>query len=340
MSPSLSLIIPTLNRAALLEKTLKSILQQDSAQLDFEVIVVDNGSTDDTKKVCLKCQHLIKNFQYVYSDEPGLLTGRHLGAEIATGQVLCFLDDDVQLNPNYVKGAISLFKNEQVEIATGPCLPNYEIEPPEWLNYFWTHVPEGKYCAWLSLLDFGSETKEIMPGYVWGLNFCIRKKTLIALGGFHPDCIPSELQQYQGDGETGLTDKAAASEMNAFYSPQLMLQHAVPKARLTIEYFKKRAYYAGVCNSFTTLRKQQQNIETKTPFSKRLRDKLHRYYRKIKGSKKHNPITLPDHINELIDELAKSENDGYNFHQYNFKNSVKVKEWVLKQNYWDYKLPL
>ena len=66
----LSVIIPTKNRDFLLEKVLKSICNQTLEQEKFEVIVVDNGSTDDTKSIAIKFEEKIKNLQYFYDKTP------------------------------------------------------------------------------------------------------------------------------------------------------------------------------------------------------------------------------------------------------------------------------
>lgn len=336
---SVSIIIPTRNREKELLATLESI-QKQKTFLDSEIIIVDNGSTDNTKEVIAQFKDL--PIVYEYNDIPGLLTGRHLGAEKAKGEVLCFLDDDVELNPSYIENLDALFKiNTEIQLATGPCLPNYEIEPPAWLNYFWNDIPEGKYCVWLSLLDFGNQEIEIDPNFVWGLNFCIRKNTFKELGGFHPDCVPENLQQFQGDGETGLTLKAISKGYKAVYSPGLALKHLVPSGRLTEAYFQKRAFYQGVCNSYSLIRKQREGGQTKNNFLKELRNKLHPYYRWVKKiyQPREEATPVPQDIQQLLNKLGESGKNGFDFHQKQFMDNEAVRSWVLKDNYWDYNLP-
>lgn len=337
-----SLIIPTYNRCGILPILLNSICIQQTAY-EFEVIIIDNGSNDETEKICKSYLTKIKNLYYIYNKEPGLLTGRHTGLRNSKSEILCFLDDDVELNSNYVDSLVGLFNADNtVNFATGPCLPEFEINPPDWLSYFWEQVPEGKYCGWLSLLDFGKKMKTISPNYVWGLNFCCKKTTMLQLGGFNPDCVPEHLQQFQGDGETGLTQKAINSGIDAVYHPGLELRHYVSQERLTTEYFKKRAFYQGVCDSFSKLRNDHfaQNRSKPTKF-KLLRNKLHPYYRWIKKIYiKDHTDTLPKSIKKLKNELTKSVGEGYIFHQNSFNSDEKVKAWVLKENYWNFKIPV
>lgn len=334
---TVSIIIPTYNRANTLRITLSSIYNQTNLE-GVEVIVIDNGSTDKTAIICKQFQQNDTQLLYYYDDEPGLLTGRHLGASKASGEILCFLDDDVELTPGWLNGVKGAFTDESVALATGPCLPNYESNPPYWLNFFWQKVYDGKACVWLSLLDLGNNLIEIHPGFVWGLNFCIRKTAFCNLGGFHPDNIPNHLQMFQGDGETGLTLKAYQLSYKAIYHPQIMLHHIVPSKRLTVEYFKKRAFYQGVCNSFTHLKERYQNNRkqsTITTHGSMLRRVLQEVKNKLKSM-----FFTPQEIILIKKELQQKELEGYHFHQQAFKSNEKVKEWVLQKDYWNYKLPI
>lgn len=336
-APFISVIIPTLNRAKLLKHTLESISWQTWDRLDLvEIIVVDNGSTDDTKNICMEAGKALKNFSYHYDDEPGLLSGRHRGIMVSSGEILCFLDDDVVINENYFQNLFELFKSQtNCHLATGPNYPTYEVEPPDWVNFLWQETHEGKFCTWLSLLDFGNEAKPIHPNFVWGLNFCIRKKTVLEFDGFNPDCIPKHLQKFQGDGETGLTNKAFEKKYLALYTPGLALHHYISKHRLDLEYFKKRAFYQGVCNSYATLRNGKQNPSKKNTSKDKARS-FYRAFKNVLANKKQNPTNMFD---EIVIRLIKEEEKGFKFHQKHFFKDANVRNWVVKKNYWDYKLP-
>ena len=95
-----SIIIPTFNRHSQLNRTLQSLVTLKTPRELFEIIVVDNGSVDETSNVVKKHQQENKNLKikYFYDSEPGLLTGRHRGAKEACGEILTFIDDDVQVS--------------------------------------------------------------------------------------------------------------------------------------------------------------------------------------------------------------------------------------------------
>jgi glycosyltransferase involved in cell wall biosynthesis len=330
-----SIIIPTINRSDSLKRTLGSIIKLER-RADFEVIVVDNGSIDNTRKICDEYAESMINFRYVYDNEPGLLTGRHRGALEAKGEVFCFLDDDVVLSPGWFKAIVDCcYDDPDVDLFTGPCLPDFESSPPKWLQDFWYEVPGlGRFCSWLSLIDLGEGKKLIDPSLVWGLNFVIRRPAFHELGGFHPDSVPLELQMFQGDGETGLTVKASNAGKKAIYHPGIQLNHVVPKERLTKAYFGKRAFFQGVCDSYTQIRKGGAPISSAKVFIEFSKKFLRSFTRKEDVDLRSPEVK---EIRALTEEQYKS---GYQFHQRWFKKSPVVREWVLRDNYLDYKLPV
>jgi glucosyl-dolichyl phosphate glucuronosyltransferase len=206
-----SIIIPTMNRASVLKLAIDSFCQQNFPVDRYEIIVVDNGSTDNTKNVtdAAISAYPAHQIHYIYEPIPGLLSGRHRGILAATGEILIFVDDDIEADRGWLKSMIDTFEDPTIQLVGGKNLPKYEITPPQWLAGFWeTTVYGGQICSYLSLLDLGDRLLDINANYIWGLNFAIRQDILVKLGGFHPDCVPKHLQYLQGDGETGLTIKA------------------------------------------------------------------------------------------------------------------------------------
>ncbi len=323
---------------------MQSITEQLANRL-YEVIVVDNGSTDQTKEVCSYFEKRITNFVYCYEDEPGQLTGRHKGTELSKAAVISFIDDDVELNPEWINSVVQLFTDHgSVSIIGGPCLPRYQSYPPSWLSYFWQPTPfGGNMCLPLSLIDIGCDIQEIDPLYVFGLNYSIRKKVLLELGGFHPDCIPVHLQKYQGDGETGLSLRAKSHHCKALYAASVFLYHQVPQERLTTAYFEKWYYYNGICQSFTDIRS-----ENKLCFAVKEQDSIKNLVTKFAGKtvnilrsavqKRTN--RLPDNIVKLQSSFSNKYNEGYHFHRHSYETDKSVHDWVLKKDYWSYKLPV
>ena len=299
-----------------------------------EIIIVDNGSVDNTEAVCRevaeKFSHL--DWHYVYDDIPGLLTGRHRGAREAKGEILAYLDDDTVLAPTWLEALEDAFRDPKVVLIGGPSTPLFDKDPPFWLQDFWTDIEGGRHCGWLSLIECGNAIRPVDPLYIWGLNFSIRKKTLEQCGGFHPDCIPKPLQRYQGDGETGLANKIKDAGLTCLYHPGLAVKHVIPTARLTPASFEQRAFYQGVCDSFTQIRRDRR-----VPIERQYlwKDLL----RRTKWRLERNGIQRRPLAEGVRWLTARAHLAGIRFHQSEVRNDPRLLDWVLRQNYFDYRLP-
>jgi glycosyltransferase involved in cell wall biosynthesis len=344
---SISCIIPTLNRSALLRNTVESLINQDVSPDVYEILIVDNGSTDDTKEIS---QHIMKEtdhqIRYIFDPEPGLLTGRHRGALEAKGELLVFVDDDIEATAGWLRAIFETFKRPRVQLVGGRNLPKFEVEPPGWLKSFWEVTRNGGCsCTWLSLLDLGERELEIDPNYVWGLNFAIRKSALRDLGGFHPDCMPQELQKFQGDGETGLTMKARSYGYRAVYQPKATIYHIITANRMTPEYFEQRAYYQGVCDSYSNIRREGTGasvdlakvISFPMRYARRIANRIIRPFKYLK--RQPSLMTETAELAAIRQRLHRAYQAGYKFHQNAVRNSPELLSWVLRHDYWDYRLP-
>src|SRR5688572_13634434 len=98
----ISIIIPTINRSKLLGKTLASIVTQTYPPENMEVIVVDNGSTDNTQEIVSAFGAQITNLQYHRVITPGLHAGRHAGMRVSSGEILVFADVDIEALPTWI----------------------------------------------------------------------------------------------------------------------------------------------------------------------------------------------------------------------------------------------
>lgn len=130
MPISLSVIIPTRNRSGLLRRALLSLTNQTLSTHAFEVIVVDNGSTDDTRKVCTDIARRLPNLRYLYDENPGLHVGRHAGLKAAAGNILVYGDDDIRAFSTWLEAVSEGFCDADVGLLGGKALPDYESPPP------------------------------------------------------------------------------------------------------------------------------------------------------------------------------------------------------------------
>lgn len=118
-----SIIIPTYNRANLLRKTLSSIVMQDTEKESIEVIVCDDGSSDNTKEVANEFKSLL-NIEYLYQEDKGFRAGsaRNMGIKCARGELCVFIDTGILLSSNTVSNYIKIYEYDKDSVIIGSVL--------------------------------------------------------------------------------------------------------------------------------------------------------------------------------------------------------------------------
>jgi glycosyltransferase involved in cell wall biosynthesis len=327
----ISVVIPTRNRAKFLDLALKSIAQQSLSGYDFEVLVVDNGSIDDTAKVIAAHKSELFNLTAIYASEPGLHTGRHVGMNAAKGDILVFADDDIEALSTWLATIKECFSDASVAMVGGNNYPMFLETPPKWILKLWNRNEWTGYRAIpaLSILEFWQERKEISPYWIWGCNFAIRKDVLLAAGGFHPDGMPQDLIRFRGDGETHVSRFVAESNMKCVFHPGASVYHKVPASRMTYLYFYQRGFNQGVSDSYAKLRAGKHVIvQNRSAF---------RYiYQKIRQVLKFGieKCVLCKDSRFALKMLNHGYKKGYIYHQNIYKNDAEVREWVHKKRYY------
>ena len=226
----ISVIIPTLNRCELLRDAIASAREQTFPAAQYEIIVVDNGSTDGTRELveCLN-QDGDKPIRYVYESRPGLHWARHAGARAAQGEILAYTDDDGAPTPGWVAALAQAFAETDCAAAGGPVHVRWLSEPPWWATQLYS----------FAYLDYGSERLDLTwPRTIYGPNFAVRKSALFEVGGFNPDT--SVLDRLVGDGETGLCRKIYAVGGKIIYEPGALVYHQQEGAFLTLPNMRHR----------------------------------------------------------------------------------------------------
>jgi glycosyltransferase involved in cell wall biosynthesis len=308
-------------------------------------LVIHNVSHDNIREVVDNFQNKIPDLRYIHEENYGQMNSRHRGAKEAKGDILCFLDDDSFVDKDWLRAIEDTFKNPDVVLAGGNNLPFYEVSPPKWLKYFWTDTPCGKYMGELSLIKFKDKNVCVPAWFVFGCNFNIKKNIFFEFGGTNPDVVPKDKQRFQGDGETALSYKLNYAGYVAHFNPAIKINHLVTKERMTLAYFKKRAFYQGVADSYSKIRKehnfhyyftQNQNIDQlKFNLLKRICDK---FARVVNSRLKRMYIFVNPAYKMAVkikSEYSISCTEGFVFHQNEVKNDSELLKWVLKENYLD-----
>ena len=202
MPAAASIVVPTRNRSGYLRVCLDSVLAQE-AETPFEVIVVDDGSTDDTPAVAEGA-----GAKLIRQDARGLNAARNAGLREAAADLVVFVDDDVAVPPGwlaaYTEGAE---RHPEAEAFGGPIRARFEGRAPRSC---------GREAAPITTLDLGPDDRE--TNLVWGANMAVRRSAVERVGGFDED-LP-----LFGDEEEWLT-RLRRADGRVVYLPGARLDH-------------------------------------------------------------------------------------------------------------------
>lgn len=326
----ISVVIPTRSRADLLAPALESITRQTLPITEFEVLVIDNGSTDATTEIISEYQKKLTNLSSIYAPEPGLHTGRHAGMLASKGEVLIFADDDIEALPTWLETIRAGFKNSDVAMMGGNNLPMFIGDTPGWLDRLWKRKDHagGRSLPWLSISDWPEGRYPISPYQIWGCNFAIRKSILLAAGGFHPDGMPEELIRFRGDGETHVSRYVEKNILKCLFDSGASVYHKVTPARMTFEYFHQRGFNQGVSDSYTQLRGDADTSSDRS-LTYRLARRAWRMLRRL-----FQPNRLDKEARFAIDEFHRGHKEGFAYHQAMYRNDPEVRTWVHLEKYY------
>jgi glycosyltransferase involved in cell wall biosynthesis len=240
----ISAIICTYNRDTYLGAAIDSLLSQDLAAL-FEVIVVDNGSSDRTQEV-VQQRASDPRVKYVYEPTIGLSVARNTGAKNASAEVLAYLDDDAVASPQWLRSLYSAYQqNSQLAIAGGKVTLIWPpgVEQPKWLS--------PGLAANLGAYDLGDSDISIQkPGLTpRGLNYSIRRQFLADVGGFDPH-LGRVGKNLLSNEELQMTELALQRGWEVYYLPKATVAHHVAPERLKPSWFLNRGWWQGISECY------------------------------------------------------------------------------------------
>jgi glucosyl-dolichyl phosphate glucuronosyltransferase len=228
-----SVIISTYNRCKSLGTTIASVLSQAPDAPSFEVIVVNNNSTDDTAVVIKSFAARETRVRYVFERRQGLSHGRNAGLAVARGEFILFTDDDVVVSATWVRDFYDAFlRYPDADFIGGKVLPTWEREPEAWLDA--TMSP-------LALQDMGTEPLKVTqenPRCLIGACLGIRQSAFDKAGLFDPTT------QRVGDGVGSIEDsdwelKVWRQGGWGVYVPDIVCTTEVPAQRMAKSYHRK-----------------------------------------------------------------------------------------------------
>jgi len=231
--------IQTYNRAETLAITLESLrVLRCPESVDYEILVVDNNSSDHTPEVIHKyTQMLAPHLRSVFESKQGLSHARNRALNEAKGEIVCFLDDDVKVDPEWLEAVSAAFIKYSASVVGGRSYLIYPNSRPSWLPM----EREGS----LSLLDYGGETLVNVSKPLFGLNFSVLREFALYVGGFDPSFGRSGKSLMCGE-EYDLTERIRSAGGIVVYEPKAVVGHIVRPERLSKKWFLRRSYASGM----------------------------------------------------------------------------------------------
>ncbi len=236
-----SIVVPTFNRAQVSSLAVESLLAQD-ASVPYEIIVVDNNSTDDTR---VRIQALLEKaagrLRYILERRRGCSAARNAGVAAARGSIIAFVDDDAIADPGWLEALDRTYRSHpDAWCVGGRILLRLPGARPRWFDPHSTTLMD-----YLSGLDLGDATIERRyPNDVWGANFSVRRSALERVGLFDTRLGLAGSHLTLGE-ETELCWRIQEAGGGVYYCGEAVVTHVVPKTRLTKRYFRTRACWLG-----------------------------------------------------------------------------------------------
>ncbi|MGK2862408.1 MAG: glycosyltransferase, partial [Chitinophagaceae bacterium] len=234
--PVISVIICTYNRDKFIGEALNCLSLQTLSPDLFEIIIVDNNSTDNTAAITRDfiSSHPLLNIRYVHEPNKGLSFARNRGIAEAGSDIICYIDDDAEATTGFLESIVQ-FMNADITIAGigGKVIPKYsESEEPKWMSKYLN--------GFVGLLNYGDEPKRFdsTMKYPAGCNMTYTKDILIKAGGFNNQLT------FRSDDKYIFHQVKKLSE-EIYYLPQALLYHNIDQERLTFTNFKKLFLKSG-----------------------------------------------------------------------------------------------
>jgi glucosyl-dolichyl phosphate glucuronosyltransferase len=236
-SVDISIVICSYNRADYIINALESLYRQTVSKDRFEVLVVDNNSIDNTGELVQEYINQHPDFQlyYLIERQQGASFARNTGAASSKGNLLCFMDDDAEAEPNYLERILDFFsRHPEVAGLGGRIIPKYIPEEPIWMSHFVSSM--------VGNFDYSKEVTVFKPGkYPLESNMIVQRRDFEAVGGFN-----IKLPGVKGTLRIGGEGKDFFLRLQQlgkqiYYDPSVIVHHVVEVKKLTPDYLYRVA---------------------------------------------------------------------------------------------------
>ena len=226
--------IPTYNRADFLRQTLAGIVAQQFPREHFEILVIDNNSTDHTAAVVAEFASAHPAPRYLCEEKQGLDYGRNRAIAEARGEIIVFGDDDILMKPDWLAQMtvplIADAPTRKIGAVGGEVIPVCPDGLPEWVREW--HAP----LAFRA--DLGPISAKHSP---MGANLAFPKWIFEQLGPFHT-ALDRAAGNYFSGGDSEMIRRVRAAGLAVWFAPAAAVQHQMPASRTTFRYASRHAF--------------------------------------------------------------------------------------------------
>ncbi len=239
-APEVTVVIPTHNHPSSVEDCVNALLGTTAHFEDrVEIIVVDNGSTDEVAARVAKIAETDRCVRVITDSVPGATRARNRGLAHACSDVVAFIDEDVLVEPGWLDAVRARFVDPTVVAVVGRVSLTMEHQRPEWLT--------ADLETWYSALDLGDHDHELAPGeHGWTANLAVRRGAALAVGGFNEDFGPGRRAWYNDDIELLGRMRSVGT---IWYAAGARVLHRIGSERLTRRWLLRRTFLQGRSNA-------------------------------------------------------------------------------------------
>ncbi len=237
----ISVIISSYNRADYIINAIASLYNQTISKDRYEIIVVDNNSTDNTESLCRKyiAEHADANIRFLKESSQGSSYSRNAGARAASGDLLTFIDDDAVAFPDFLERITDFFTlHPEAGGMGGRIIPKYIPSEPAWMSYYVSSL--------VANFDYSKVVTEFSANrYPFEPNMTVTREAFFAIDGFDTS-LPGVVGKLRIGGEgKDFFFRMKAKGYRIFYDPSVKVHHVVEVKKLTSEYLYRVASGQG-----------------------------------------------------------------------------------------------
>lgn len=250
----LDVVVPTYNRSQLLRRTIDSLLRATiPVGMEVTILVADNNSNDNTEQVVREIQEQTeRSIYYITATRQGSSNSRNAGIAAGNGDLIGFVDDDEEVNPDWYEVVGREFANENTRFIGGPYLANCCVPMPDWL-------PDG-YNAVIGVVHPKPRSvfSPSFPGILMSGNAVIRREVFNCIGNYSAKLGRTE-KGLLSEEDAEFYRRLLAANIVGYHVPDLIIHHHIPQERLTKAYHRRWCYWRGVSQGVLD-RELQQSV--------------------------------------------------------------------------------